>query len=452
MFTDVSGLIAHNPPALHGGVAVADLFGDGAAALVVAGFGGPNRVLRWSAGRVRDVVVPDLADIARHAVAAAAGDLDGDGREELYVVNADPPAGGRAAADRLFDPQPDGRWEDLFSRPENRAARTPRAGRSVAAVDRRGVGRYGFFVAGGGPARLVEQRPDGGLVDLAPALELDRAAGGWGVLALPVLSDHPDLLCVNDHVPHFHGPNFAFRNRGDGTFAEVAAELGLCDPGEHGRGVAACDAGDGGFALCWGNWDGPHRLMVCGPGGAWKDRATPGLAFPSAVRAVVAADFDNDGHDELFFLNVGEPNRLFRVSPELTMLDPGEGLDPGGYGTGAAVCDVDGDGVLELVVARGERAAQPLGLFKARGAEGNGWLRVRPLTRFGAPARGSVVRAEAGGRVRVKGVGQAEPVAHFGFGPGGRAERVRVTWPDGAAVVLLNPGENRTVTVPYPRG
>jgi hypothetical protein len=141
------------------------------------------------------------------------------------------------------------------------------------------------------------------------------------------------------------------------------------------------------------------------------------------------------------------------------MLDPGDALDPEGFGTGAAVCDVDGDGVLELLVARGGRAAQPLGLFKARAAEGNGFLRVKPLTRFGAPARGAVVRAEAGGRVRVKGVCggsgyqcQMEPVAHFGFGPGGRAERVQVTWPDGAAVVLLNPGANRTVTVPYPRG
>jgi hypothetical protein len=123
------------------------------------------------------------------------------------------------------------------------------------------------------------------------------------------------------------------------------------------------------------------------------------------------------------------------------------------------VCDIDGDGVLELLVSRGEREAQPLGLYKARAAGGNNWLRVRPLTRFGAPARGAVVRAEAGGRVRVKGVCggsgylcQMEPVAHFGFGAGGRAERVQVTWPDGAAVVLLNPGVNRTVTVPYPRG
>jgi len=100
-----------------------------------------------------------------------------------------------------------------------------------------------------------------------------------------------------------------------------------------------------------------------------------------------------------------------------------------------------------------------LGLFKSRAAGENNWLRVRPLTRFGAPARGAVARAEANGRILVKGVCggsgylcQMEPVAHFGLGHGGKAERVQVTWPDGAAVVLLNPGTNRALTVPYPRG
>ncbi|VTT99879.1 FG-GAP repeat/ASPIC/UnbV domain protein OS=Synechococcus sp. (strain JA-3-3Ab) GN=CYA_0924 PE=4 SV=1: VCBS: VCBS: UnbV_ASPIC [Gemmataceae bacterium] len=457
MFRDVSPLIGHNPPALHAGVAVADLGGDGRLEFVVAGYGGPNRVLRWAGGALRDCAPPDLADISRQAIGLAAGDLDGDGREELYVLNTDTHSGVKQAADRLFDAQPDGRWEDLFSHPANRGVRNPFSGRSVAAIDRRGVGRYGFFVTGHGrPMRLYEAGPGGALTDLAPPLGLSHTTSGRGVLTLPVFSDYPDVICANEN-----GPNFAFRNTGDGTFAECAAEYGLTDHEEHGRGVTAFDPGDGEFGLCWGNWDGPHRAFVRRDGHpAWKDRASPALAFPSPVRTVVAADFDNDGHDELFFNNVGEANRLFRSAPDgFTMLDPGDALDPEGFGTGAAVCDIDGDGVLELLVSRGERGAQPLGLYKARAAEGNGWLRVRPLTRFGAPARGAVVRAEAGGRVRVKGVCggsgylcQMEPVAHFGFGPGGRAERVQVTWPDGSSVVLLNPGTDRTITVPYPRG
>jgi hypothetical protein len=463
MFADVSGLIAHNPPGLHYGVAVADLDGGGRPSLVVAGFAGPNRVLTWSGGQLRDTATPELADETRQGIAAAAGDLDGDGREELYLLNTDTYAGPKRHADRLFKRRPDGHWDDLFERPDNRAVRNLAAGRSVGVIDRRGVGRYGFFVVNyGRPMRLYELGPGGALADLAPPLDLARTAGGRGLLTLPVFSAHPDIICVNEH-----GANFAFRNRGDGTFEEVAAALGLTDAGEHARGVAAVDAG-GEFALCWGNWEGPHRLMARRADGTWKDRATAGLAFPSAVRTVIAADFDNDGNDELFFNNIGEPNRLFRVEQpsggreppvlDLTMLDAGAALDADGYGTGAAVCDIDGDGVLELLVSRGEKDPQPLGVFKARSAHPN-WLRVRPLTRFGAPARGSVVRAEYGGRVRVKGVCggsgylcQMEPVAHFGLGELSSVDRVTVTWPDGAAVTLLNPGGNRVVTVPYPRG
>lgn len=456
MFQDISTLIADNPPGLRYGVAAADLDGDGRPEFVVAGFAGPNRVLKWIGGRLRDVAPPVLADADRKAVGLAAGDLDGDGREELYVLNSDTFTGPKQFADRLFKAHPDGHWEDLFSRPENHHVRNLAAGRSVAVIDRRGVGRYGFFVANHGrPMRLYELGHDGTLTDLAGALGLAHTAGGRGVLTLPLFADQPDIVCVNEQ-----GPNFVFRNRGDGTFEECATKLRLDDPFEHGRGVAAVDAdGDGELDLCWGNWEGPHRLMARREDQTWKDRATAGLAFPTAVRTVIAADFDNDGHDELFFNNIGEANRLFRVSPVLTMLDPGEAADPDGFGTGAAVCDIDGDGVLELLVSRGERGPQPLALFKSRTAVGTNWLRVRPLTRFGAPVRGAVVRAEVRGRILVKGVCggsgylcQMEPVAHFGLGLGGKADRVQVTWPDGAAVVLMNPGINRTVTVPYPRG
>ena len=428
MFVDVSGTIGHNPPRMHSGVAVADFDGDGLSEFVVAGFGGPNRLLRQAGSQLRDVAPPSFADADQLAAGLAAGDIDGDGREELYLLNVDTVAGPGNPADRLIKPRLDGTWEDLFERDEHHQLRNLASGRSVAAIDRRGVGRYGFFVANHGrPMRLYELGPEGTLADLAPPLGLAHTTGGRGVLTVPVFSQHTDIVCVNER-----GPNLAFRNRGDGTFDEHAGDWGLADAAEHGRSVTAFDAGDGELGLCWGNWEGPHRLMIRGDDGTWNDRATAALALPSAVRTIVAADFDNDGHDELFFNNVGEPNRLFRVSADpdapgdvaITMLDPADARDAEGFGTGAAVCDIDGDGVLELLIARGERGPQPLGLFKARGVEANNWLRVRPLTRFGAPARGAMVHAEAAGRVRVKGVSggsgylcQMEPVAHFGFGP-----------------------------------
>lgn len=461
-FTDISDWISCNPAASHYGVAVSDVDGDGRFELLIAGFDGPNRLLRWTGSCLRDVAPPAFEDVGQPSLAIAAADMDGDGREEIYVHNSERFGGSKRIPDRLWDVQPDGHWEDWFTHPRHAAVRNEWAGRSVAAIDRRGVGRYGFVVASyGKPLRLYEWTAQETLADVAPALGLARVSGGRGLLTLPVVSDWPDIICLNEH-----GPNWVYRNRGDGTFEECGGALGLADALEHGRGVTACDVG-GYFGLCWGNWEGPHRLMVPHADGCWKNCATAAFAFPGRIRNLIAADFDNDGYVEIFLHNHGEGNRLFRLYPstsegelpELAMLEPGAAADPYGCGTGAAVADIDGDGRLELLLARGEQVRQPLGLYKAAVGQNNAYLRVRPLTRFQAPARGAVVRALINGRLQIRGIcggsgylGQMEPVAHFGLGPEGRAERVEVVWPDGVAVILLNPPVCRTLTVPYPHG
>ncbi|MEN9225383.1 MAG: VCBS repeat-containing protein, partial [Thermostichus sp. DRC_bins_24] len=241
MFQDCSHLISTNPAALHYGVAVCDLDQDGAFELFVCGFKGPNRVLKWNGQALVDQTENTLADAGRMAIGVAAGDFDGDGREELYVLNTDTFGGRKRFGDRLFDWQGSG-WVDLFSLPHNQDALNLTAGRSVACVDRLGNGRYGFFVANyGGPMRLYELTADNMIADVAPEAGLNRITGGRGVVALPLVSRRMDIFAVNEQ-----GSNFLFRNLGDGTFEDIAAEVGLEDPDEHGRGVAAADLNDDG--------------------------------------------------------------------------------------------------------------------------------------------------------------------------------------------------------------
>jgi hypothetical protein len=264
-----------------------------------------------------------------------------------------------------------------------------------------------------------------------------------------------DIFVTNEN-----GANYLFRNTGIGTFQEVAAEYGISDPLQHGRGVAVLDIdGDGRLDLTYGNWEGPHRLLARLSEGPFRDLATDDYRRPCRVRTVIAADFDNDGHEEILFNNIGEPNRLFGWRGRAwRRIEIGEALEPHGLGTGAAVADVDNDGQLELLIAHGEQAAQPLTLYKPR-PNANGWLRVMPLTQYGAPARGALVVCSAEGRRQVRAIDagsgylcQMEPVAHFGLGDARFVEQVEIRWPDGATATLRWPEINRCLKVPHPSG
>jgi hypothetical protein len=452
MFVQRSSLLFRNPPQLNYGIAVTDVDDDGAFEIVVAGFGYANLVLKWTGSGFEDIAPQALADSRRQAIGIAAGDIDLDGQEELYILNTDTFAGNKRFADRLFD-QADGQWVDLFSLPMHQSVLNLTAGRSVACVDRFGEGRYGFFVANyGGPMCLYELDEDGRLHDAAAPARLDKITGGRSVLALPLITSRMDIYVGNES-----GPNFLFRNGGDGTYLDVAEEMDIHDPVGNARGIAALDLNDDGlFDIVCGNWEGNHRLFMQIMGAPFEDMAPADLRTPTRVRTVIAADFDNDGYEEIFFNNLGEPNRLFaQKSGVWHVVDIGDALEPGGLGTGAAVGDFDGDGRLELIIAHGETGQQPLTFYHTR-ANSHHWLRVLPYTKYGAPARGAVVTLEAGGRKQIRAIDagsgylcQMEPVAHFGLGSISQVDRVTVRWLDGTTVTMDGPGVDQTLRVPY---
>lgn len=454
MFIDRSYLLLSNLPRMHYGVSVTDMDGDGEFEWVIAGFGFPNRAYKWTGSAFVDAAPRELADAERQAIGVAACDVDGDGDEELYLLNADTFAGQKRFADRLFD-RADGQWVDLFSMPLHRHVLNLTAGRSVIGVDRDGDGVYGFFVANyGGPMRLYELDEDGRLRDVAPNVGLAAVTGGRSAVALPLISGRQDIFTGNEG-----GPNFLFVNREDGTYEDIAGFSGLSDPYQNARGVAVLDANDDGlFDIICGNWEGSHRLFIQRVDGTFRDEASRDLAMPSRVRTVIAADFDNDGYEEIFFNNIGQPNRLFaRRDDQWQSIPIGDAAEPGGLGTGAAVGDLDGDGRLELLIAHGESGMQPLALYHTP-VNDNHWLRVMPLTQFGAPARGALVSLKAGGRTqrRVIDTGsgylcQMEPVAHFGLGELDAIDSLEIRWLDGSSLILDVDGVDQTIKVEYPR-
>ncbi len=456
MFINRNDLLLNNPVERHYGIAVIDVDNDGEFEFFVAGYGCPNLVLKWNGQGFVNIADATLADANRQAIGVAGCDLDGDGREEIYVLNTDTFMGRKRFGDRLFG-QFDGEWLDLFSMPRNEMVINQTAGRSVAALDRDGDGRYGFFVANyGGPMRLYELNSDGILIDVAEETGVAMTTGGRSLICGPLVSERMDIFAANEN-----GSNFLFRNQGDGHFEEVAQQFGVDDPLEHGRGIALLDTyGGNRFSIVYGNWEGPHRLFRPSREGDYYEDITPlTMGYASTVRTVIAADFDNDGYEEIFFNNIGQPNRLFKWQPDQNSwasVSIGAASEPGGLGTGAAIGDFDKDGRLELLIAHGEMARQPLTLYQTAPND-NHWLRVQPLTKAGAPARGALVTLSAGGRTQRRiidaGSGylcQMEPVAHFGLGEISSIETVEIRWPDGRTSRVNAPESRQTLKVPYP--
>ena len=222
---------------------------------------------------------------------------------------------------------------------------------------------------------------------------------------------------------------------------------------QNGRGTTLSDfLYRGNLDIINGNWEGFHRIFVNNET-TFNDMASKDFRVPSRIRTIISADFDNDGYDEIFLNNIGQPNKLFRILDEgvLKEIKLDEGLEAQGLGTGAAVADIDGDGILELLISHGESGAQPLSLFKADVSNTN-YIRIKPLNTFGAPARGATVTLHTNLRNHAKTIDagsgylcQMEPVAHYGLREGEVVKNISIKWTNGTIDSYEISGINNTL-------
>lgn len=513
MFIKTNWLKNLDTSQLNYGVAVSDVDNDGSLEWIVAGFSGPNFVLKFDRATKRLINLAQdhrysaIADQGGQAIGVCACDIDGDGREEIYFLNTNNAYAGRADyGDSLFKWR-NGKYVNLYTDPVNsRMEAKSFAGRSVACIDRLGTGKYSIVIAtysrgGVGNFALVEMDENhpsndvstGNIVlkNVASVAKIDKATGGRGLVVGPILGNNgrSDIFFGNEGNPWMGNPgdNFLFKNLGNGSFEDIAEQAEIQDKYNNARGISLADFNrDGLLDIAYGNWEGEHRLFMqykaVGEARKFRNIANRQYAVPTKIRTVIAADFDNNGDTDIFMNNIcshrdpndREPNKLFTVipnqfnnssHPEIKKMNIGQAKEPRGFGTGAAITDMDGDGVLDLLISHGESQTQPLKVYRvnrdvSRNQAGKyNWVRVFPRTKYGAPARGALVKLTTRtGRVYSSvidgGSGylcQMEPVAHFGLGED-KPMKLDVQYPDGVVVSasLRKSDKNKVHFVDHP--
>jgi hypothetical protein len=338
--------------------------------------------------------------------AAAFGDADGDGKLDLYWGNwlvhyPDAPA----VHDVFAKGKGDGSFDD----------------RSVAAGVAKGMARPCYGV------RWADYDNDG----------------------------HPDIWVGN----YGYAGNRIWRNLGNGTFVDVAYDLGADRDriGIQGGNTFGGDWGDidndGDLDLYAANIahpryqpaSDPSRLLVNqGPPtyGFRGERAQRGLIYDEGDVNAAFADFDNDGDLDLAVASL-YPHHMSRL-----YANDGTGhfVDVT-YETGVAVedavsvvwSDVDEDGDLDLVTAD-RHGKQRVHLFINRIGQNNHWLELRLQgTTSNRDAIGARVILTVHGKSQIREVqgggghsnDQSTKVVHFGLGDQTAVDELVVRWPGG---------------------
>ena len=173
------------------------------------------------------------------------------------------------------------------------------------------------------------------------------------------------------HPKNFEGaPDRLYRNNGDGTFIDVTEAANIRDPGGmfrgKGLGVVAADFdADGHPDLYVANDDTPNYLFYNKGDGTFAEIAIlTGCAYSAdgiaqAGMGVDAGDYNGDGYLDIFVTNFSyETNTLYRNNGDATFTDVSYQAKIGeesylylGFGTG--FFDADNDGRLDIFVANG---------------------------------------------------------------------------------------------------
>lgn len=148
--------------------------------------------------------------------------------------------------------------------------------------------------------------------------------------------------------------NSLLRNNGDGTFIDVTERANLAKPATATQTAAWADFDvDGHIDLFVGNENAPCQLFRNRGNGTFEDVAhRAGVDQVRFTKGVVAGDYDNDGYPDFYVSNGGDSNFLYHNNHDGTFTDVAQklGVEKPSLSFAAWFFDYDNDGSSDLFV------------------------------------------------------------------------------------------------------
>ena len=328
-------------------------------------------------------------------------DYDRDGWPDIFLVNGTQLAGDKAAkgatgskaTSHLYHNNHDGTFRDVTGA----AGLTATAwGQGACVGDYDNDGYPDLYVTDYGTNRLYHNQGDGTFREVAAQAGVAGSGKEWGTGCAFVDYDRDGKLdlvvanyvhfnlektpvpgqdggCIWKGTPVMCGPrglesapNLLFHNDGGGHFTDVSASSGIeKTAGHYCFSVTTLDYDEDGWPDIYVACDStPSILYHNNHNGTFTDSAADtGVAFnedgrEQAGMGSTAADYDGDGHTDLFKTNFSDDtSTLYHANGDGTYTDvtfaAGLGINADALGWGALFADVDNDGWPDLLIANG---------------------------------------------------------------------------------------------------
>lgn len=442
-FTDVTDKAGVGYPCWAMGAAVGDYNNDGRPDLIVSCFGGVVLYRNNGDGTFTDVTkAAGLDKDSGWATGVAFGDYDGDGNSDLFVAH-------------YVD-------LDLHDLPSFGSRKTCEYLGIAVQCGPRGLK--------GSPDTLYRNNGDGTFTEVAKQAGVDDANRFFGLTAVWSDFDNDgklDLLVANDG-----GPNYLYRNLGNGHFQDVALDGGVAVSEEGSEqanmGIAVGDYQNvGRMSILISHFSNEYATLYRNDASMSFTDVSHAAGIAHATESYVGwgdafLDLDNSGWLDIVLVNghvypqvddtkaglfYREPKLVFQNRHDGTFTnvstETGPAVSVPQVSRGMAVGDLFNKGSLDLVVEN--LTGAPM-ILEAKSNPAHHWvsfaLEGSPSNRLALNAR---VRITTGklqqlGEIRSGGsyLSQNDLRLHFGLGDAATMDKVEISWPNGTTQVFQN--------------